>query len=541
MHEVVVTGLGHAGLRIDAPGVRLLADPWVSSTGAFLGSWFPFPDNGHLAGPLLEDVDVVVVSHEHLDHMDLDYLSGLPLDVPVVIPRYPSTIMQRRLQQAGRTRVVVLDPWQRYPIGRGGGWLTVIPEQCPMSHDAAVLVCVAGRSVLHSNDARISLSQVRRAMDEVGGAIDLMGVQMSGASWHPVCYDYEDEDRARISESKRVGKFKAVTRLVRSVQPRLVMPYAGPPCFLDSDLFEHNSGLHGSGIFPDQGEALRWLQDHLPSQAATYLLPGDSVSLSTSATVLRDPAWADFSLDAPPAARRRYLEQYAERRRAAVERVWVENPEPSGDSGLGERFRSHFESLGTLSSYFLARIGMTLRFEVSGPAGGTWDAHIGPEAVRVDLDGGDCHPDYLLRMDARWLEGVVSGRTRWEELLLSLRFSARREPDHYNDYLVGLLKHADLAALRAVEEFETERDPLDRFELEDGGRRVMVSRYCPHAGEDLMETAVVHNGVLRCLGHNFEFDLTTGECLNARCEPLVVAPSPAEAETGSAVVVSLAG
>ena len=67
--------------------------------------------------------------------------------------------------------------------------------------------------------------------------------------------------------------------------------------------------------------------------------------------------------------------------------------------------------------------------------------------------------------------GVVSGRTRWEELLLSLRFSARREPDLYNDYLVGLLKHADLAALRAVEAFEAARDPEDRFQLEHDGRR----------------------------------------------------------------------
>ena len=530
MDGAVVTALGHAGLRIDAPGVRLLADPWVSAGGAFLGSWFPFPDNEHLAGPLLEDVDVVVVSHEHLDHLDLDYLAGLPPWVPIVVPRYPSTIMQRRLRAAGRRRVVVLDAWQRYPLGTRGDWLTVIPEQCPMSHDAAVLISVAGTTVLHTNDARISLSQVRRAMDEVGGPIDLMGVQMSGASWHPVCYDYDEEDRTRISESKRVGKFKAVTRLVRSVRPRLVLPYAGPPCFLDPVLFEHNSGLHGPGIFPDQRESLQWLREHLPQQAGAFLLPGDRLSFDGAPLVLRDPVWSGFSLSAPPSARRAYLEQYAARRRAAVDRAWARNPEPSADSGLAERFAAHLESLGTLSEYFLARIGMTLRFEVGGPAGGTWDARIGPDEVRVDLDGGAGHADYLLRMDARWLDGVVTGRTRWEELLLSLRFSARREPDHYNDYLVGLLKHADLAALRAVEEFESARDPFERIEVEDRGRRVQVSRYCPHAGEDLAETAVVGDGVLRCLGHNFEYDLTTGECLNARSEPLTVAPVESTAE-----------
>jgi L-ascorbate metabolism protein UlaG (beta-lactamase superfamily)/nitrite reductase/ring-hydroxylating ferredoxin subunit len=521
MNGPVVTALGHAGLRIDAPGVRLLADPWVSPTGAFLGSWFPFPDNAHLTGPVLDDVDVVVVSHEHLDHLDLDFLSGLPPAVPVVVPRYPSTIIQRRLHAAGRMRVAVLDAWQRYPLGDGGDWLTVIPEQCPMSHDAAVLIHVAGRTVLHTNDARISLAQVRRAMEEVGGPIDLMGVQMSGASWHPVCYEYDAEEKARISEVKRTGKFKAVTRLVRSVNPRMVIPYAGPPCFLDGALFEHNSRLHGDGIFPDQDHARAWLRQRLPSQRSDYLLPGDRVALEDLA-IERDPQGDALRLDASVDERRAYLEQYAARRRPYVEQVWSDHPEPSADSGLAERFKAHFESLGTLSSYFLARIGMTLRFEVLGPAGGTWDAHIRPDRVVVDLYGGTGPADYRLTLDARWLEGVVSGRTRWEELLLSLRFSARREPDHYNDYLVGLLKHADLAALRAVEEFEAARNPAETIEVVDDGVSVRVGRYCPHAGEDLAETAVVSHGVLRCLGHNFEFDLETGECLNARCDPLTV-------------------
>jgi nitrite reductase/ring-hydroxylating ferredoxin subunit len=65
------------------------------------------------------------------------------------------------------------------------------------------------------------------------------------------------------------------------------------------------------------------------------------------------------------------------------------------------------------------------------------------------------------------------------------------------------------------------------------GRRYEVGRYCPHAGEDLTHGAVVQDGVLRCLGHNFDFDLATGRCLNARCEPLPVR-SAASASTHEA-------
>ena len=518
MGEPMITALGHAGLRIDGADVRILADPWLSPGGAFLGSWFPFPDNSHVLTPELLDVDLVVVSHEHLDHLDLDLLAGLPQSVPVVVPRYPSTIIQRRLRAIGRTRIVVLGAWQRYPLSEHD-WLTVIPEQCPMSHDSAVLLKIGERGVLHTNDARISLSQARRAMTEVGGPLDVMGVQMSGASWHPIRYEYDEVERERISTIKRIGKFKAVTRLVRQVEPRLVMPYAGPPCFLDDDLFELNSGLRPGGIFPDQSEALAWLAERIPSQAGACLLPGDRIRLD-DLSVVRDPHWSGFTLDAGPEERRRYLKGYAARRRRAIDAAWAANPEPQ--PGLAQRFKTHVESLGTLSEYFLARIGMTLRFDVSGPFGGVWDAHIGPDRVVVELDGGEGHADYRLSMDGRWLDGVVSGRTRWEELLLSLRFIARRQPDRYNDYLVGLLKHADRAALRAVEEFEAARDPEEITEFTVGGRQFQVSRYCPHAGEDLAETGVVVNGVLRCLGHNFEFDLNSGRCLNARCDPIAV-------------------
>lgn len=518
-----VTALGHAGLRIDAPGVRILADPWLSPGGAFMGSWFPFPDNAHLQGPVLSAVDVVVVSHEHLDHLDLDFLASLPAGIPVVVPRYPSTILERRLRGAGRENVVVLDAWERFPLREGGeDWLTVVPEQCPMSHDAAVLIKVAGRAILHTNDARISLSQARRAAVECGREIDLMGVQMSGASWHPVCYEYPPEERTRVETIKRIGKFKAVTRLLRSVKPAMVLPYAGPPCFLDPELFEHNSRLHGDGIFPDQDQAVGWLREHLPTQKSDYLLPGDVLDLG-ALEIERDPHWRDFDLATGPEERRRYLEEYAVRRRPFIDRIHRAYPPPPEDAELGARFAAHFASLGTLSSYFLARIGLVVRFQVLGAGGGTWDVHIGPDDVRVDLDGSAPEVNYRLRLESRWLQAVVSGRVRWEELLLSLRFTARREPDTYNDYLVGLLKHADLAALRAVERFEQERDPREMIDIAVPGGTVSVSRYCPHAGEDLAETGIVVDGVLRCLGHNFEFDLNTGECVNARCDGIVVA------------------
>jgi UDP-MurNAc hydroxylase len=498
----------------------MLCDPWLSPGGAFLGSWFQFPDNAHLRRPEVVDCDWIAISHEHLDHLDLPLLTSLPERVRLVIPRYPAPEMYNRMREAGIRNVIIeLGSWERLALNDRGDWVTVIQEQSPMCHDSAILVCAAGRAIMHTNDARLTVAQVRRAHAEVGGQIDVMGVQMSGASWHPVCYEYPPEAMASISRDKRSGKFKAVSRLLRSAPPRVALPYAGPPCFLDPALAHHNDGMRPPGIFPDQGQAVAFLRERLPGLTSVALMPGDKIEVPTGA-IERDPRWAGFSYEDTGD----YLREYAERRRAEVEGVYSDYPDPPAGSGLSERFAEHFKELGSLSDYFLHRIAMTVRFVVDGADGGTWDVEMGPHGCEVKLAVDttcDAAPQYRIRVEARWLDAVLSGRVRWEDLFLSLRISAWRDPDRYNDYLVGLLKHADAAALEAVERYETDRDPTDTVTLAGDGDQWEVSRYCPHAGEDLTHGAVIRDGILRCLGHNFDFDLESGECLNARCDPLV--------------------
>jgi nitrite reductase/ring-hydroxylating ferredoxin subunit len=513
---MLITSLSHAGLRVDTEKFNLLMDPWLATTGAFQGAWHQFPSNAHLDTPALLDVDWVTVSHEHLDHMDLSVLSRLPRRTRVLIPQYPSKNFLRRLQDGGVANVFEVAAWQRFPLNTAGDWLTFIPEQSPMCHDAGVLVCADGASLLHCNDARLSVAQGRRATVEAGGSLDVMAVQMSGASWHPICYEYPTEVAERIETEKRIGKFKAVTRLLRGVGPRLAVPFAGPPCFLDPVVRHHNPSSQRPGIFPNLEDAVGWLSERLTGVPSMYWLPGDTYQVA-SGRLEREPRWEGFSFSDTEA----YLDSYAEARRPDIEAVYAAHPEPGED--LGERFAEHFARLGELSSYFLERIAMTVRFEVEGRGGGCWDVRFDPDRVRVNLHGGAGEAQYRFRVASRWLEPVIAGRVGWEDLLLSLRFTAWRSPDLYNDYLVGLLKHADADALEAVASYESSRDSNETVMLEDAeGNRYEVGRYCPHAGEDLTHGAVVNDGVLRCLGHNFDFDLASGQCLNARCDALPV-------------------
>jgi L-ascorbate metabolism protein UlaG (beta-lactamase superfamily)/nitrite reductase/ring-hydroxylating ferredoxin subunit len=509
-----LTFLGHAGLAITATEFRLLADPWFAHTGAFLGAWHQFPRNDHLNTPDLFNADWVAVSHEHLDHMDLSVLTRLDPATCVLIPRYPSKTFLKRLLDAGVTKVVELPPWQQFPLDTRGSFITAIPEHSPMCNDAAFLIVADGRSVLNCNDARLSASQARRAKHLAGGRLDVMTVQTSGASWHPICYGYPEDVRRTIEADKRIAKFRSVSRLVRSTAPELAVPFAGPPCFLDPELRKFNASLRPPGIFPDTSQAIAWLVEHQPRQRWADFRPGDRLDLDTG-EVTRDPVSATFTFDDLDA----YIARYAEDRAADIASVHEAMPEPGPD--LAELFRAHFSQLGTLSPYFLTRIGMTVRFVVTGPHGGNWDVRMDSDGLVADLDGGTEAPEYTFTVAGRWLAAVLRGDIAWEDLLLSLRLTAQRDPDTYNDYLIGLLKHANEPALRAVEEYEVGRDVAERIVVGSGGEQFEIGRYCPHAGEDLSIGAVIENGVLHCLAHNFEFDLNTGDCLNARCDPLV--------------------
>jgi L-ascorbate 6-phosphate lactonase len=71
--------LGQAGFRIDVGETSFVVDPWASSHEDRLIPPPPLPQAA-------EGVDVLLVTHEHLDHLDLPFL-------PTILERSPSAIV----------------------------------------------------------------------------------------------------------------------------------------------------------------------------------------------------------------------------------------------------------------------------------------------------------------------------------------------------------------------------------------------------------------------------------------------------------------
>ncbi len=501
-----VTSLGHAGLEVQTTRATVLIDPWLSPEGAFLASWFQYPDNQHLMTPSLLEPTAIIFSHEHLDHLDPWFLAQVPTNVPAVIPRYSSPVLQRKISAAGHRKIVEALPWEPVELAEGTH-VFFVPEESPMNHDSAVVIVGDGHTLLDLNDARLSLSQLRSIRAKVGGAIDLLALQGAGASWYPMCYEYTQERRRELSHRKRMAKFSYVDRAIKAVEPVTVIPFAGPPCFLDPDLAQFNAEME-DGIFPDLQQVADWLADQ-GFKNISILLPGDRWDV-TARTKDSDPIWNGFSF----ADRRSYLESYASRRSSQIAKVKACYPEPT--DSLWEPFRGYFERLLAMSPYFNQKIGMRVGFDIVGPGGGQWAVDFRPGSTGVFDEVGDC--SYWYRFASRWLPPLLDETIPWEDFFLSLRFQAWRNPDIYNDHRLGLLKFASLKALEAVEDYETCMVSTERIAVHAEGRNYLVQRYCPHAGLDLLDVGeVLPGGIFRCLGHHYEFNLETGQCLNGNC------------------------
>ncbi len=107
-----VTWIGHATLLFEHAGKTVLTDPMFSeraSPVSFSGPKRVVPPARQLGG--LPDIDLVVISHAHYDHLDmptLRQLAALQPDITVIAPLG----VGRYVREAGFTDVRELDWWQ---------------------------------------------------------------------------------------------------------------------------------------------------------------------------------------------------------------------------------------------------------------------------------------------------------------------------------------------------------------------------------------------------------------------------------------------
>jgi UDP-MurNAc hydroxylase len=508
------TSLGHAGILIESGTSTILCDPWF--VPAFFGSWFVFPRNDQLPAEVLAKIESpthLYISHVHGDHLDEAFLADhVSRDATVLLPDFPGRELERRLSALGFTKFlksqngieISIDDQTKIAIhvetsitdGPGG--------------DSALVVSDNKTRLVNQNDCRTGNLDALRSH----GPIDLHWLQYSGAIWYPMVYEQDEATKLKLAKAKVESQFSRALKYVETLDARAVVPSAGPPCFLDEELFHMNmiTGDENS-IFPDQTKFLQKLKG-LGRTKDILAIPGTTVDITPQSISVSQPE--NTNLAEIFDQKEKYLRKYQ-----SDWDSWLEDEKQkwqSAPSDLISALQSWFEPLMVLAPALRAGIGANCLIKTDN-----LDIFINFQLGKVERFN---KQEFGFRFDIPrdLLETIVKQRAvDWSNsFFLSCRFTAWRSGE-FNEYIYNFFKSLSVeritrTELEAASRLRIDKDLSDEIELGD----YVMQRKCPHRQADLSVFGQINGEELTCSLHGWRFSLTDGKCLNAEDRPLRV-------------------
>lgn len=132
--------IGHSSVLIETSGVRILTDPWFGGGNLVYTRTRP----PACTREAVADVNLVLVSHNHYDHVDSAYFRMLPAATPVVAPAGTAWVTKRK----GARNVVALPVWGRQRFGSltvtaVPAWHSTLPHGYVLQSDGATVYFAA--------------------------------------------------------------------------------------------------------------------------------------------------------------------------------------------------------------------------------------------------------------------------------------------------------------------------------------------------------------------------------------------------------------
>ncbi len=510
------TSIGHAGILIETAAGSILCDPWF--VPAFFGSWFVFPRNDQLGDDLLDRIeraDFLYITHLHADHHDEPWLrEHLRRDIPILLPGYPTREQQRTLAALGFTEFIRTT--DRDEIELAPGLTIAIHVETSITDgpggDSAMVVYDGETRLVNQNDCRTTDLTALRAH----GPVDLHWLQYSGAIWYPMVYDVPDDEKRRLCAAKVDSQFARAMRYVDTVGARAVVPSAGPPAFLDPDLFGLNviTGDEPS-IFPDQRTFMARLD--AAGHRGVLAIPGTEIDVTPHDITVTHPI-PDARVAAIFDDKATYLRQYQADWLPWLDELKAGWTPPSTD--LLTSLQDWWEPLLRMAPTLCGAVGARCLLRA-----GDLELVIDFPNAEVRAYAGEPYA-FRFEIGRELVETVVAGHAvDWSNsLFLSCRFRAWREGD-FNEYLYNFFKSLSVERMRRTEaEAVRKLDPPTETEPDIELGDYTVQRRCPHRNADLSVFGEIEHGPngdeLLCTLHGWRFDCDTGRCLTAADHPL---------------------
>lgn len=516
-----VTFLGHVGLFVETDHGSVLCDPWF--TPAYFGSWFVFPRNDTLDLAPFVQPDYLYVSHLHRDHFDATWLAThVDRKATVLLPAFGVDHLEQALRDLGFERFFHAP--QGECVHLDGLELAILAYTAPADGplgDSAIAIGDGRTRILNQNDARPHSRAELAAL----GPFDGQFVQFSGAIWYPVAYDFPPEEKARLAADKRVNQMARARQYVDWVEAAHVFPCAGPPAFLDDELWALNDFDDApDNIFPDQTVFLRELAEH-GIHNGHLIVPGTRITLDGAACTIVHPH--EHAAVEPFADKRAYLERYRADWNEWLSREresWHASPRPHDAlvADLADWFQPLLDRAPITSAGIAGNVVLDFG-DGSGAAGPQCNEPSDPavaappfHGVTIDFVESEVRAwngegaVYTIHVERALIETLVARHeTDWvNSLFLSARFVAHREGP-FNEFVMTFFKALDVEKIDYVERRLGETHSRDQYFERDGWR---IERWCPHRQADLAEYASIEGTTLTCALHHWQWDLEDGAC-----------------------------
>jgi UDP-MurNAc hydroxylase len=516
-----ITGLGHASVLIETAHGSVLTDPWVNP--AYFGSWFPFPDNSALDWDAIGRADYLFVSHLHRDHFDPEHLKKhISKKTTVLLPEYPTSELEDALRDCGFTSFV--QPASGDVVSVDGLDIMIhaltSPTDGPIG-DSSLWLSDGQYRVLNQNDARPSELSIFREL----GPVDAYLIQFSGAIWFPMVYELPARAKQAMGRSKRERQFDRTLRYIEELDARFVFPTAGPPCFLDEELWGFNDiYADESNIFPDQTVYL----DYLAAQGhdeGRLLLPGTVAAVDEPGCPVVHP-YEPSTIYGSNDTKAAYLREMQARRQPEVEAAKAGWAHPEID--ILAELAEWFAPLLVEAEHIAGGIDGGVRLTCEDEARGDVDVLIdfAGRSVRAYTDE---KVRYRFRTRRPYVEQLIAEHEiDWvNSLFLSCRFSAQRIGP-YNEFVYVFFKCLSEERLNYAEGWFAEQNETEAAETVTLAGWDLQRR-CPHLKADLtrfgsIDDTAEDGAVLTCQMHGWKWRLADGKCLTSvghdlRCAP----------------------
>lgn len=507
---VHITYIGHAGFLFENNKYIIITDPWITP-GTFDKAWFQYPRNEHMNEIILNKINnnttksiFIYISHEHIDHFDPIFLTSIEnRNINIIIPKFNRTYLENWFNNYTCNKKYLLSDQEEIIIDESLKF-TLFVEDCEMNRDSGILIKIDEFVLYNGNDCKY------HNIDLIGkyGCVDVLCQQFSGATWHPICYDYSEKDYNDITEKKRESKRKLILRYIEKLNVKMYIPCAGPPVLLDPLLF-HMSKKQNT-IFP----RANWIKDILaketPNVICEIFMPGDIFNINNRKFIeLNKNRIDDYNTN----EYLKYITKYQNDYKKLFEERAIENAKINDEEVFFKLKKIIQEKLDIIKNIKYKEIFPTYIKLFN------FDKYIrinfNEKKIEIVDKLLESHKVYLIETFGWQINKVINGVLTWDQFHLTLRSKLYRKPDKFQTLLNAFIFQQKEDLSRTFEYIVNLTSSDEKIKIKTpNGEYYEICKKCPHQGQDLEIAEIEDSHVIICPKHCWKFDLhNEGKCL----------------------------